>query len=102
MGLCQQVTATALDVLTRELPNAPGRQKRPGSGSASWNRPVSLAPRERPGDYSVLYTMHYFNDADGNANGNGDNNGNANSNSNCKTQLPADRNRIGHGTLFDS
>jgi hypothetical protein len=89
MGLCRQVTDTALDLLTRDLPNAPDREKRPGSGSASWNRPVSLAPRERRGDYSVLYAMHYFNDADENANAND------NGSSNCNAQAPADRISLG-------
>jgi hypothetical protein len=64
MGVCRHVTDTALDLLTRDLPNAPERRKRPESGSASWNSPVPLAPRVRPGDYSVLYAMHYFNDTD--------------------------------------
>jgi hypothetical protein len=64
MGLCRHTTDTALDLLTRDLPNAPERRKRPDSGSASWNSPVPLASRVRRGDYSVLYAMHYFNDAD--------------------------------------
>jgi isopenicillin N synthase-like dioxygenase len=71
MGVCRHVTDTALDLLTRDLPNAPERRKRPESGSATWNSPVPLAPRVRPGDYSVLYAMHYFNDnADAKGNGN--------------------------------
>ena len=64
MGLCRHVTDTALDLLTRDLPNAAGRRKRPESGAASWNGPVSLNPRARPGDYSMLYAMHYFNETD--------------------------------------
>jgi hypothetical protein len=64
MGLCRHVTDTALDLLTRDLPNAPERRKRPESGSASWNSPVLRDPRARPGDYSMLYAMHYFNDTD--------------------------------------
>jgi hypothetical protein len=74
MGLCRFVTDTALDLLTKDLPNAPERRKRPESGTASWNSPVPLTPRARPGDYSVLYAMHYFNDVDDNS----------------STQLPAD------------
>lgn len=64
MGLCRHVTDTALDLLTRDIPNAPERRKRPESGAASWNGPVPIDPRARPGDYSVLYAMHYFNDTD--------------------------------------
>jgi hypothetical protein len=89
MGLCRHVTDTALDLLTRDLPDAPERRKRPESGSASWNSPVPLAPRARPGDYSVLYAMHYFNDADENANAND------NGSSNCNAQAPADRISLG-------
>jgi isopenicillin N synthase-like dioxygenase len=64
MGLCRHVTDTALDLLTRDLPNAPERRKRPESGTASWNGPVLRDPRARPGDYSMLYAMHYFNETD--------------------------------------
>jgi hypothetical protein len=61
MGLCRHVTDTALDLLTKPLADCPGRRNRPHSGPASWAKEPAAALRERAGDYSVLYAMHYFN-----------------------------------------
>lgn len=59
LGLCRHVTDTALDLLVTQ----PRRQKRAGSGATSWTRQRPSTPN-RPGDFSVLYAMNYFNRPD--------------------------------------
>jgi hypothetical protein len=71
LGLLRHVTDAALDLLL-QCKNDNGttpqqrRQNRPHSGAATWWHSVQpgRAHESRPGDFSVLYAMHYFNTDD--------------------------------------
>ena len=60
LGLMRHVTDTALDLLIATAGNK-RIKKRVNSGSSAWQNDVDL--RERPGDFSLLYVMHYFNNS---------------------------------------
>jgi hypothetical protein len=65
LALCRNVCDQALELCMMD--HSP--RKRPGSGSLTFRStkycqtPVNQLP-ERPGDFSVLYAMHYFNQTD--------------------------------------
>jgi hypothetical protein len=67
LGFCRHVTDVALDLLLLPFSDSNEqstlhRQSRPGQGIAWWKPSVPSAPvTERPGDFSILYAMHYFN-----------------------------------------
>lgn len=63
LGLMRHITDTALDLLLCHK-NDDGqrrRKQRPHSGSFTWLRETPDDWKERSGDFSVLYAMHYFN-----------------------------------------
>lgn len=74
LGLCRNICDEALQLTLGGFPQADESspetkipiRNRPGSGRKWWLHPDSIPPRgeirERVGDYSVLYSMHYFND----------------------------------------
>lgn len=69
IGLMRHVTDTALDLLIGENDNfstmqqgCSRRRTRRYSGHKAWLTEPNRTPLDsRPGDFSVLYTMHYFN-----------------------------------------
>jgi hypothetical protein len=57
LGLCRHVCDVALSLL---LNNVQQQEERPHS--VMWTKPPSKQQKYRPGDFSVFYAMHYFND----------------------------------------
>lgn len=61
LGFLRHLTDRMLELILQQTPLEP----RPHSGAAAWRkRQLPETLRDRPGDFSVLYAMHYFNQAD--------------------------------------